>query len=172
MPTTRSLTPPHADAAHSRLLAREFMAAALYLAIVLLTALSAVPREYLPADRDLVLMLFGTSLGLVLAHWLAFRLAAHLTADGGVHTATAAQEATAQIAGGVSVAFLAALPFLVLDGNAATTLSLIVLAILPGLTGAAIARLRGRSWPVSIATAGIVLVLTVTVVVIKNAVGH
>lgn len=157
---------------HSRLLAREFMATALYLAIVLLAALVALPRDYLPSDRDVVIVLLGTSLGLVLAHWFAFRLAAHLTAEGGVHPATAAQEAMAQIAGGVLVAVLAALPFLITDGDAAVRLSLIVLAVLPAATGAVIARLRGKSWLFCAATGGFVLILAIAVVVIKNLTGH
>lgn len=166
------LTSRQADVAHRRLLAREYMATALYLAIVLLAALVAVPRDQLPDDRDLVLMLLGTSLGLVLAHWFAFRLAAHLTADSGIHPPSAGEEALAQIAGGTSVAVLAAIPFLVADGDTALVLSLIVLAVLPAIAGAAIARLRGRSWLVSGVSAGFILILTATVVAIKNAVGH
>lgn len=164
--------PRHDEAAHRKQLVREFMATALYLAIVLLAALVAIPRDQLPDDRDLVLMLLGTSLGLVLAHWFAFRLAAHLTANGGVHPPSAGEEAFAQIAGGTSVAVLASIPFLVTEGDSALVLALIVLAILPAMTGAAIARLRGRSWLASGVFAGYILILTATVVAIKNVVGH
>jgi hypothetical protein len=165
-------TSNQADVAHRRLLAREFMATALYLAVVLLAALVAVPRDQLPEDRYLVLTLLGTSFGLVLAHWFAFRLAAHLTAYGGFHPPSAGEEALAQIAGGASVAVLASIPFLVTDGDTALALSLIVLAVLPAMTGAAIARLRGRSWLASGVFAGFMLILTATVVAIKNVVGH
>lgn len=69
-----------ARTAHGRLLAREYLASALYLALVLLTALVALPAARLPEDGALVATLIGTALGLMLAHWLAFRMAAHLTA--------------------------------------------------------------------------------------------
>jgi hypothetical protein len=40
---------PHPS--HVRALAREFFASALYVAMVLLTALVALPKERLPSDR-------------------------------------------------------------------------------------------------------------------------
>jgi hypothetical protein len=158
--------------AHGRVLAREFFAAALYMALVLLAALVAFPVRQLPDDHVVVATLVGTALGLILAHWLAFRLAAHLTDEGGVWSGSAPQEAGAQIAGGVGVALLASLPFLVLDGAEALRVSLLLLAAMPALTGLAIARLRGRSWITSGIAAAVVFVLAVAVVEIKAAVGH
>ncbi len=155
-----------------RLVAREFFAAALYMAMVLLAVLVAVPTDRLPSDGAVVWLLLGSAIGLTLAHWLAFRLAAHLTVEGGFATASAAREAGAQIGGGLAVAALAALPFLLLDGEAALTGSLVVLAALPALTGLGIARLRGRSWPTSLLAAGAVLVVAVVIVVVKAALGH
>jgi hypothetical protein len=163
-------TPPRES--HQRVLAREFFAAALYMALVLLAALVAFPVRRLPDDHVVVATLIGTALGLILAHWLAFRLAAHLTDEGGVWSGSAPQEAGAQIAGGVGVALLASLPFLVLDGAEALRVSLLLLAAMPALTGLAIARLRGRSWVTSGIAATIVFVLAVAIVEVKAAVGH
>jgi hypothetical protein len=160
------------DDAETRLAAREFFAAALYMAIVLLAALVAVPTDRLPPDEAVAGLLVGSAIGLTLAHWLAFRLASHLTVEGGFRTESAAREAGAQIAGGLGVAVIAALPFLLLDGDAALTGSLILLAALPALTGMAIARLRGRSWFTSLIAGAVVLTLAVVVVVVKSAVGH
>lgn len=157
---------------HAQLVAREFFAAALYMALVLLAALVAVPVERLPDDAALITTLAGTAIGLILAHWLAFRLAAHLTAEGGFGAATAAREAGAQIMGGLGVALIASLPFLVLDGDEALRVTLFLLAALPALTGLAIARLRGRSWVTSVITAGIVFGVAVLVVAVKVALGH
>jgi hypothetical protein len=159
-------------AEETRLVAREFFAAALYMALVLLAVLVAVPTERVPSDGTVVGLLVGSAIGLTLAHWLAFGLAAHPTERGGVAATAAAREATAQVAGGLAVAALAAVPFLVLDGAAALTGSLIVLAALPALTGAAIARLRGRSWPSSLVMAAVVLAVAMLVVLIKEALGH
>jgi hypothetical protein len=157
---------------HGRILAREFLAAALYMALVLLAALVALPLEQLPDDDVLVLTLLGTAIGLVLAHWLAFRLAAHLTEQGGVWAGSAAQEAGAQIAGGVAVALVASAPFVVLDGAEALRVALLLLAAMPAATGMAIARLRGRSWLTTAIASGLVFVMAVAIVEIKAAVGH
>jgi hypothetical protein len=157
---------------HGRILAREFFAAALYMALVLLAALVALPVERLPDDEALILTLVGTAIGLILAHWLAFRLAAHLTEEGGVWAGSAAQEAAAQIAGGVAVALVASAPFVVLDGAEALRISLLLLAAMPAATGMAIARLRGRSWLTTALASGVVFVAAVAIVEIKAAVGH
>lgn len=159
------------EAPHAQLVAREFLAAALYMALVLLAALVALPVERLPDDATVVATLAGTAVGLILAHWLAFRLAAHLT-EGGFGAASAAREAGAQIMGGLGVALIASVPFLVLDGEDALRVTLLLLAALPALTGLGIARLRGRSWLASLITAGIVLSLAVLVVAVKAALSH
>lgn len=158
--------------AEDRLAAREFFASALYMALVLLAVLVAVPTESVPPDESMLGLLIGSALGLTLAHWLAFRLAAHLTDDTGFGAQSAAREAAAQIGGGLAVAVLAAVPFVLLDGDAALSGALVVLAALPALTGLAIARLRGRSWLTSLVAAGVVLAIAVLVVVVKAALGH
>ena len=155
-----------------RLAAREFFASALYMALVLLAVLVAVPTERLPPDDAVVGLLLGSAIGLTLAHWLAFRLAAHLTDAGGFAAESAAREAAAQIGGGLAVASIASVPFVLLDGEAALTGALLVLAALPALTGIAIARLRGRSWPASLITAAVVLAVALLIVAVKAAVGH
>ena len=156
----------------ARLVAREFFAAGLYMALVLLAVLVAVPIESLPSDESVVGLLIGSAIGLTLAHWLAFRLAAHLTEEDGFAAQSAAREAAAQVVGGVGVAALAAVPFILLDGEAALTGALVVLAALPALTGLAIARLRGRSWLAALVTAAVVLLLAVVVVLVKEGLGH
>lgn len=156
----------------TRLAAREFLAAGLYMALVLLAVLVAVPMESLPSDESMVGLLIGSAVGLTLAHWLAFRLAAHLTEEDGFAAQSAMKEAAAQIAGGVAVAALATAPFVLLDGKAALNGALIVLAALPAMTGLAIARLRGRSWLWSLVTAAVVLLLAIVVVLIKEGLGH
>ena len=74
----------------------------------------------------MVWLILGTAVGLLLAHWLAFRLAARITTEQGGWTPSAAQEAAAQLAGGLAVAVLAAAPFLLLDGTSARVASLAV----------------------------------------------
>jgi len=161
MPETRDPNPA----------AREFYSAALYMALVLLAALVALPVERIPDDQVLIATLIGTAIGLILAHWLAFRLASHLT-EGGFSAASAAEEAGAQIAGGVAVALVASSPFVFFNGATALRIALLLLAAMPALTGLAIARMRGRRWLTSTITASVVFVLALAVVEIKAAVGH
>ena len=157
--------------AHRRVLAREVLASALYVALVLLAALLAVPSDRLPPDAEMVWLILGTAVGLLLAHWLAFRLAARITTEGD-WTPSAAQEAAAQLAGGLAIAVLAAAPFLALDGTSARVASLAALAALPALAGCLIARLRGRTWLFALTAGALVLVLAAGIVAAKNTLGH
>jgi hypothetical protein len=162
---------PGADS-EARLAAREFFAAGLYMALVLLAVLVAVPAEKVPSNETMIGLLFGSAIGLTLAHWLAFRLAAQLTEEGGFAAESAAREAGAQVVGGLGVAALASVPFLVSDGDAALNGALVVLAAMPALAGLGIARLRGASWFASGVVATGVLVTAAVVVAIKVALGH
>ena len=159
------------DVDHGRVVAREFFAAALYMALVQWAALVAVPTARVPNPGLVVQLLLGTAVGLVLAHWLAFRLAAHL-AEGGFAGAPAAREAASQVAGGLSVGVVASLPFVIFDAQTALDVAVLVLAALPALTGMAIARLRGRSWAASVLFGGAVLIAALAIVAVKAVVGH
>lgn len=161
-----------ADRTHHRLLAREALASALYLALVLLASLVAVPRGSLPSDTVMVKLIFGAGLGLLVAHWFAFRLAAHITAEDGTWTATASQEAAAQLVGGLAVATLASLPYLLLDGRTAWLSDLLILSALPALAGAWIARLQGRSWVFTVVGGAITFCVGCGVVLLKALLAH
>lgn len=163
---------PTADAEHRGNLAREFFASALYVAMVLLAALIALPKDRLPADSAVVATLFGTATGLVVAHFVAFRLAAHMTSEAGLAPAEVLQEAGAGLAAGLLVASLAALPYLVWNADEALIATLITLAMLPTFTGVAIARLRGRSWAVAAIAGAIALALAMGAVLAKHLLGH
>jgi hypothetical protein len=173
MSTTAKSEPPLIPGdVHRRALAREFFASALYVALVLLAALVALPRDRLPTDRAVMATLFGTALGLVLAHFVAFRFAAHFTAEAGRAEAPLIQEAGAGLAGGLLVAIIAGIPYVLVEGDDALLGSLIALATLPAIMGGAIARLRGRSLTQSLAAAGLALVAAMVVVYVKDFLGH
>lgn len=102
----------HADAVRERrLVLREFLASALYLALVLLAVLVAAPDDRLPAEGPLVGLLVGAAIGRTFAHW-------------------------------------------------------------PALSGAAIARVGGRSWPWVVVAGVVAFGVAVVVVAVKNAAGH
>jgi hypothetical protein len=152
-------------------LAREFVASALYLDLVLLAGLAVAPVAHLPPGPEIAVLMLGTAVGLLAAHWLAFRLAVQVTADGS-WTAHASREAAAQLAGGLLVAILAAVPFLLLPEPAAQRCSLFELAAVPAGAGLAIGRLRGRSWRGSVLAAAVTLVAAGLVVIVKVSTGH
>lgn len=164
-PTSR-----HHDA-EGKLAYREFVSAALYMTLVLMAVLVALPHDRVPESWGVLTLLLGTAAGLMLAHWIAFRWAAHLAEETGTSPASAAREAGAQVGGGVAAAVVAGVPLLLLDGRAAVITSLVLLSAVLALTGLRIGRLRGLSWPKSVVVAVLVLAVALAVVGVKAALG-
>lgn len=160
-----------AQLTHHELLFREALASALYVAIVLVGAVIAIPAETLPQDLDMVFLILGTAAGLVLAHWFAFRLASQL-AGSGSHPQGAVEEAAAQLVGGLAVAALAAAPYLIFDGRTARSVSLAILIALPGVTGALVVHRRGGSHLRAVGWAVVMCGAAIAVVVVKSLLTH
>jgi hypothetical protein len=98
-------TAPHEQAVELR---KEAYTMALYVAICLLAALLALPDEDVPSTSALGLI-WGVTLGLMGAHWFAFRLSAQLVGAGTVRPHDA-ESAIAQLSGAGLVALLATIP--------------------------------------------------------------
>src|SRR3954452_4312009 len=110
-PMTSAPTEPPASAAtaeheHDLELRKEAATMALYVAICLLAALSIVTNAEVAHEHTVVKIIWGTTIGLALAHWFAFRLSARLVAAGAVRRTDAAL-AAAQFVGAAIVAVLA-----------------------------------------------------------------
>ena len=151
---------------------REFIANALYLGIVLYAALAVIPPDDLPSDRELVLLIIGTGAGLVIAHWFAFHVAASaLSPEGRTHDSET-EEAAAQVAGGVTVALIGALPFALADGETAVHVTQFVLGVLPALAGYSIGRRRGYSVVASALVAIGVFAIATLITIFKVNVAH
>jgi hypothetical protein len=151
--------------------AREFVACALYVDLVILAGLAVVPVTHLPAGPEVAAVILGSAAGLLAAHWLSFRLAVQATTDGTWHAAD--REAfVAQLAGGLCVALAGAAPFLLLSEPVAVRAAVLLLAAPPAAAGLVIGRLRGRSWPISLGMALVALAAAVAVVVLKARAGH
>lgn len=151
---------------HERQLWKEAVTMSLYVAICLLAALTAVADEVLDHD-DVVEIVWGSTLGLALAHWFAFQISARLAGSGSVARHDA-QSALAQLLGAGAVAMLVTVPVLVLQRPTAFGVARLVLAVFIGGVGFVVARSSGGSRPRAIAYGVSVLVLALVVAVVKN----
>lgn len=143
---------------------------ALYLAIVLYAALIALPEEERLDVGLSVAMIWGTAVGLALAHWFAFGLAAWLVA-GGRPGATERRLARAQLTAAATVAALASLPLLLLGGDAYEATEGALAMLIAG-TGYATGRHAGEGVGKSVILAAIVLAVAAAIITFKAAVGH
>jgi hypothetical protein len=145
----------------------------LYLAIVLLAEFSALPEGHPsghatqgPVGWELVAILWGTTIGLVLAHWFAFEVAARgVMGEPESHDRA---EIWAELAAAACVATLASVPVLLLPADAARVVVPYVLAIVIGGVAYLVERLHGRSrlWAAGFAT--LALALGVVIATVKS----
>lgn len=151
--------------------AREAFTMAFYVAICLLAALAAVAESVEQSHADSLKIVWGTSLGLALAHWFAFRLSSRLVSGDGVgrHEAVLA---AAQLAGAACVALLATIPVLLLPATSELDAVRFLLSALIALSGFAVARTAGASLARSVIYGLVVLALASTVAVLKNVLSH
>jgi hypothetical protein len=146
---------------------REGVTMALYIGLSLLAVMFALP-EYLAeaAGASHAAVLFVTSIGLLIAHQLAFRLSARLA-----HGKLASEHLellAAQLVGGLAVTLVAVVPVIIIGGQAGllvAELALLTFIAVVGYTAA-------RGIPVSRARALLyvagVVALTLLVIGIKN----
>jgi hypothetical protein len=129
----------------------------LYVSIVEIGELATLPESNLHHGHStssspvpLLGIVWGTAIGLALAHWFAFRLAAPAF-RGKHHTNLDNQIGAAQLAGAVLVAALSSLPTLLLSDQRARQLTGDIPATLIGLTAYLLARRTGSPRPMAIA---------------------
>lgn len=136
-----------------------------YVAIVLIAALVAIDDEQhrLPT----LAIIWGTTIGLALAHLFAFRLASRLVGSGRVGP-NERSLALAQLAGATAVAVLASVPVLLFDTPTELDVTRLVLVGSIGLAAYAIGRSSGAGRMRALLFAGGVLVLGVAVALFKN----
>src|SRR5690606_38937918 len=130
----QATAPADHDVGHDVELRKEAATMALYVAICLLAALSAVAEHAARGHVDTLKLVWGTTIGLAAAHWLAFRLSARLVASGTIRGHDA-QAAAAQLAGAAAVALLATVPVLLLPSTAELDVARLVLAAFIALVG-------------------------------------
>lgn len=138
---------------------------AFYVAICLIAALVAIDNEQHRVPT--LAIIWGTTIGLALAHLFAFRLASRLVGYGQVGPHERAL-ALAQLAGATAVAILASIPVLLLDAPAALDMARLILVVLIGLAAYAVGRSSGASRFRALLFSGGVLMLGLAVALFKN----
>ena len=153
---------------------------ALYVSIVLLATLAALPagrddgHEPVqgPAGIELIAILWGTTVGLALAHSFAFVVATQ-GLGGGRLRGHDLREATAELAGAVFVAAAATLPVLLFSEATEQQVVPFVLALIIGVVGYFVERLHGRTRRASVVFGVATLVVGLVAAGVKNLLaGH
>jgi hypothetical protein len=143
---------------------------ALYVSLSQLAVMTALSPDG-SASSEVALTVLGTSLGLVLAHQIAFRMSSRLVAEGSRLESHAPALLRAQVVGGAVVTGLAVVPIVVF-GAGAYRLSMALLLAFVMVVGYLVA----RSAPVSRARAllyvAFVAVVVVVVLAVKSLVAH
>jgi hypothetical protein len=154
----------------------------LYLSIVLLATLAALPSGT-EAGADghgasgvhglqLVSLIWGTTIGLTLAHWFAFRLTARAF-GGGKITEDDFYVGLAMIAGAIFVAAVCTVPVLLIGDSKEVQATTVVPGVIVGIAGYFTAKAGGRTRTQALILGGIVMLLGLTVASVKNFVlGH
>ena len=171
---------PSMPDAHARRaeLVRETSVMVLYLSVVLLATLGVLPSDYveLAADADhggpaLALVVWGTTVGLALAHWFAFRLATAALGDG-TPSRHDVSLGVAQVLGAAFVAIVTTLAIAIAPPGAEVRAAIFVPAAFIGAAGFGVARASGRSVARSVVVGVAVLILGLAVAVVKAWLAH
>jgi hypothetical protein len=153
---------------------REAIVMVLYVSVVEIAELAALPEAHFSGGRvtgatsgQLLAILWGTAIGLALAHWFAFRVAA--PAFRGEHvTKTDTRVGIAEFGGACFVAAVSSIPVLFLSDVRAQEWTGDVPALLIGVVGYLVARRTGRSRLASAFYGGLALALGVLVALVKS----
>lgn len=148
--------------------AREVVVVAFYVSVTLAAELAAASSD----DPKVVLVgaLWGTAVGLALAHWYAQTITAAI-ARGAFHKNDAA-EGLREIGAAVGVAFVLSVPFLVFETPTALVFSRWGVVLGTSVIALALARTAGARWTRAFVEAAIVFVIGVAVIETKAALSH
>jgi hypothetical protein len=125
-------------------LRREGATMALYVSVVLLAELAAIPSGELPKGWAMVALIWGTTVGLALAHWFAFTVASQAIGTGRLERQDL-EVGLAGVTGALVVALVASLPEVLLPNRDAERVLLFIPASIIGLGGFLVARAGGRT---------------------------
>ncbi len=148
---------------------------ALYIAIILLATLSALPDNYDATGVDgppLLLVLWGTVTGLTLAHWFAFNLAS-AQLHGGLPPRRDVERLGMQALGAVTTMLLTTIPVVLVGPSIRVEAAGFAPAAMVGLAGYGVARTASQPRLRAAMTGVLVLALGLVVATLKATLtGH
>jgi hypothetical protein len=150
---------------------REGITMALYVSLSQLAVMTALPSQEASVDSKLALTVALTSVGLILAHQVAFRMSSRLVTRGSTLEPHAPRLLRAQLLGGAAVTVLAVLPIL-LFGPAAYNWSIGLLLLFVMAVGYLVSRSAPHSRLRSLLYVAAVAVAVIGVLAVKSLVGH
>lgn len=150
---------------------REGITMSLYISLSLLAVISAFPTANADSDYSLAWAIALTSVGLVMAHQVAYRMSSRLLAANSELHDHAGRVLAAQLTGGAFVTALALIPALIL-GNYAFYVSLGIIFLYVMIVGYLIARSRPTSRWRSLGYMFLITLAVVAILVVKSLVGH
>ncbi len=159
--TTRAIDP----------LRREIATMVLYVAIVLLATVAAVPTGELDDSAEVTAIIWGAASGLALAHWFAFHVAAQLYAGSAIHGEDV-RSGVAQVLAALAVALVSTLPLLFVGDSSGVGISVMILAAVIAGIGYIASRRAGMRPLVAMVRALLTLGAGAIVVLAKVALSH
>jgi hypothetical protein len=156
---------PEADEDEVLDLRREALTMALYVAVCLLAASLAVPEG--AEHTHAIGIVWGVSLGLVLAHLFAFRVSSRLVAQGRLRVADV-RSAGAQLAGAAAAACVATIPVILLPTSQEVLWVELTMAALIAAAGYVVARGAGARRTPALIYGLVVVGLAVAIALVKN----
>ena len=157
-------TPHQSERAVLRLAVLEM---GIYVSITLMAALT-VAGDQNDSEFDVLAVVWGTALGVALAHWFASGLAGWLTGAGAEHK----RVILAHLVAAIGVAGLVTLEVVLLPDSVERSGARFLTAACIGLISLGYSRALGASWARAIRVAAVALVLASLVAGIKYALGH
>ena len=171
-PRDHTSTEQHDAPNHDVEVIKEASVMALYVAVCLLAALTAIAENADDSHVRAFAVIWGTTIGLALAHAFAFTLSARLVARGRLHHRDAVL-VTSQVVGAALVAVVATIPVVAFSPTAELDAARWALALFICLVGFAVARQSGAGRARAAGYAVAILLVAATIATVKNILsGH
>lgn len=152
-------------------LRREVTTMVLYVCVVLMAAIAAFPAERWDDRLDLVAIVWGSAVGLALAHWWAFDAAARLYAGGELERHDGVR-AMAEVVAALAVAVVATVPLLITSEERASGAAILTLAGVVTGVGYSSSRRGGMRRRTAVIRAVLTMAVGVAVTAAKALLGH